>query len=223
LPAQIAREEVYPSGRTRPVHARYQTSANRILANDEDKRYSEARFLGRVCGRIAGGDNRRERSAPQIGGKRRQLTVVALCPAIIDGDTATLDIAHFFEPAAKGIHVNRGFLGRARAKEADQRRRRLLLCARSKRPRCRNSRNSSNEISPSHCSLQVLRRKAITAAICNVGTWFQGQFALKFSDCPRRRWVNRDRCERTASPAMSAMPPKAEVICICRRANESTP
>jgi len=128
-------------------HARYQTRAHRILADDEDERYGEARSLGRVCGRIAGGNNDRKRSAQQIGDKRPQLAVVALCPAILDGDVATLDITHIFEPAAEGIGVNRGFLRRARAKEADQRLCRWLLCARHERPRCRTA-EQRHELTP---------------------------------------------------------------------------
>ena len=52
---------------------------------------------------------------------------------VLNGDGAPLDKTHFFEPATKGTGVNRGFLGRPRAEEPDQRLRSLLLCVRQER------------------------------------------------------------------------------------------
>src|ERR1700750_1840904 len=103
----------------RAVNARDQTRAHWILADEKDHWNRRARGLHRQRGRIAGGDDQRRVSLEQVGGKWRQFAVVALCPAILDGDVDALDITHPFEPATKSCGMSSRFARRARAEEAD--------------------------------------------------------------------------------------------------------
>ena len=72
-------------------------------------------------GRIAGRDHQRKRPGEQVGGERRQQAIIAICPAILNGDTTPLQIAHFLESPAEGGGMNRGFIGRAGAEKSNQR------------------------------------------------------------------------------------------------------
>jgi len=55
-----------------------------------------------ALGRIACRNHQRKRSTEQVGDKRRQLAVIALRPAILNGDATTLDIAVASSPRRKG-------------------------------------------------------------------------------------------------------------------------
>src|SRR5262249_5870127 len=84
----------------------------------------------------------------QIAGKRRQSGVLALGKPILDRDVATLDVARFFQAAAKRVLESCLRVGRATAEVADDR---LisLLHARRERPRDSPAAERGQQLPPS--------------------------------------------------------------------------
>ena len=100
-------------------------------------------FIGRLFGRQIGGrigDDHRDLALHKIGGKLRQATVVAVGPAIFDGDVFTVDKAALLEALPECGDLRLIFLCRGAVDQADHRH--GLLGARRKGHQCHAAKQS---------------------------------------------------------------------------------
>src|SRR5215211_3183961 len=154
LSLHLANEKIYPRRvAAGSVKAGYETKVDRVHAAAEDNRN------GRGCrlrsDRRIGGTCRSDNvhSTPnQIGNKRRQSVVLALCPAVLDRHVLAFHVSAFIEALMECCQRISGVAGRPTAEESDHRHRRLL-CARRERPCHGSAANQGDELAPPHaCS-----------------------------------------------------------------------
>jgi hypothetical protein len=115
----------------RPRQAANKTKLDRVIGDVEDNRDRRSRRLRRD----GGGDatdrgNHRDLMADQLGSHRRKSSILALSPAIFDGDVLSLDIAGRFEAVAKCCGKSGVWCRRWRSKQSDHWHSRLLRARR---------------------------------------------------------------------------------------------
>src|SRR5262245_17956967 len=112
------------------------TIPDRIGSNREHDRDCRSCGVGRECRLNSRCENHRCLAANQLGCKRRQLIVSAICPAKVDRDVLAFDVPDVLQSLAERGHTVRIVPRRPRVEKADHWQRRLLR-ARRERPRGR--------------------------------------------------------------------------------------
>src|SRR5262249_18389019 len=124
---------------------------DRVFVDDKDDGDRRSCRLGRQrWSRASGHRDRRNSSASQIGGQRRQSIDLILGPAVFNHYILTLDNVCRFEALTEYPHPLRHSVRRPGVEEPDHWNR-LLLCTRRKRPRCRcAAAEKRDELAPLH-------------------------------------------------------------------------
>src|SRR5262245_14530960 len=132
----------------RPGETGDQTKLDRVFADAEDDRDRHSRSFGRLGSKVAAGrgDNG-DATADEVGHERRQTTVLAVQPMVLDRHILTPDEAGFVEALIERRGTAR--INRQAADESDNRHRRLLR-TRSQRPRHRRAAEERDEPASLH-------------------------------------------------------------------------
>jgi hypothetical protein len=101
--AEISGKKIDAGGLARPVHAVDQPRTHRILTNNKYQRNGNACRLCGLRGRIASGSHQSKRLTEKVGGKRRSLIVITLCPAIFNDNAPPLYKAISSSPRRKAF------------------------------------------------------------------------------------------------------------------------
>jgi len=128
----------------RPGEAGDHAVPHRIFADAEGDRDGRGGGLGRKRGGVTGGSDNSHPAAGEVGHERRQSSVQAAKPVVLDSHVLALDVAGFAQGFVERGRVARGAIERTTADKADNGHGRLLR-ARRQRPRSRGAAEERDE------------------------------------------------------------------------------
>src|SRR5262249_16652494 len=128
---------------------RDQSKLDWIASGGENNRNRSGRGLCHEVSRSTGRSNDRDSTPNKVVNQCSQTVVLAVRPAIFDGDILAIDITAFPQPFEKGLHLWRITLGRPHIDKPNHPHR-LLLGTRHERPCGHSATNHFDEITPSH-------------------------------------------------------------------------
>src|SRR5262245_16390183 len=152
-------EEKIEPGRiaARPGEVRDETYSCWIFGDAEDDRDRRGSGFGRKRRRgVAGRGDNVHATSDEVRHQRRQATVLALKPMVLDRYVLTLDIAGFTEAGAERRRIARHATGRPGVYDPDDRYRRPLR-VRRKRP-CHRAAEQRHELAPPDHSITLSAR-----------------------------------------------------------------